>query len=78
MNMNQRVIVQSELVPDYNGLEGRVISSVTDPITNVTQYKVYCEDTPANRKVLERIGAPYIRLDAIWAFWFIESELQSA
>lgn len=78
MNLNDRVIVQSELAPIYNGLRGRILSSVTDPITGVSQYKVEVSPTDENRAILTSVGEPYVHLDKLWHFWFIESELQSA
>jgi hypothetical protein len=78
MNLNQRVIVQSELAPVYNGLVGRVIRSVTDPNTNQTQYRVRADNSEENREILSWIGMPYVNLDKEWEFWFVESELQIA
>jgi hypothetical protein len=78
MKLNQQVIVQSELVPIYNGLGGRVIGSVTDQITGVTQYKILVEYNEENKRILTAVGEPYVNLDKKWEFWFVESELQIA
>lgn len=78
MKINQKVIVQSELAPVYNGLVGRVIRSVTDPNTGKVQYRVLADQSEENREILAWIGTPYVNLDKKWEFWFVESELQIA
>jgi len=78
MQVGSRVIVDSKLVPDYNGLTGEVRYVSTHPAdaTLPTQYKVRADNTPANNLLLANIGSPYVDLDRPWEFWFVTQELR--
>lgn len=73
-----KVVVESTLVPDYNGLTGVVVivrNHPTDP-TLPTQYKVRADLGARNGRLLAGIGSPYIDLNRPWDFWFVDQELK--
>jgi hypothetical protein len=73
-----KVVVESSLVPDYNGLTGEVTlvkGDVWDPSSPV-QYRVKADPTVSNELLLQSIGSPYIDLARPWNFWFVSEELR--
>jgi hypothetical protein len=75
---NDKVVVESSFVADYNGLTGtvtRVKMHPSDP-TMPEMYLIDADSTPENQRLLERIGSPYIDLAKPWTFWFVGQELK--
>jgi hypothetical protein len=73
-----KVVVESSLVPDYNGLTGEVTlvkGDVWDPSSPV-QYRVKADQSARNARLLAGIGSPYIDLARPWNFWFVREELK--
>lgn len=80
MKIGDKVVVDSRLVPDYNGLTGVVVQVKAhhfDP-TLPGQFKIKADPTPENNQLLEKIGSPYIDLDRPWEFWFLNQELKES